>query len=137
MPRKTIRIKVNIHKPDALLRMMKKMSAKNTEMGAKSPMKDKTIVDFTDYNKKLEQAIKLRNEAELLRAQSETKMQQARLLIGIEKSQNVNTSGTLLNMLQHAKQYLLVLYKGHEEMLGEWGFDVVVGQAKSYQKKAK
>ena len=134
MGRKTIKVPISTNKPEDLVKMLKRIANKNEELADKSPLHAGDIVNMTDFNEKLTQVIQLRNEAEMLRAQSENKMQQARQLLGTDIGQNSNTDGTLYNMLLKIKQLLLLYHKSNEESLSTWGFNVVVGKAKSYKK---
>jgi hypothetical protein len=64
-------------------------------------------------------------------------MQQARNIYGTGKGQSINTPNTLFNTLDVIKKTLLLAFNGNEEALNAFGFDVVVGQAKSPAPKNK
>ena len=83
------------------------------------------------FNSKLGGAESDRLESEKLREQSEAKMQQARIQLGTDKGQSINTPNTLYYLITLIRDFLLVVYAGNEEVLSEWGFKVVVGEAKS------
>jgi hypothetical protein len=76
---------------------------------------------------KLTNALKYRQESLALRAQSESKMEDANSIFGREPGQNSRTPGTLYYDTLSIRDLLLVVYKDHEERLSEWEFDVVVG----------
>jgi hypothetical protein len=62
-------------------------------------------------------------------------MMQAKTDYGTAKGQTVQTKGTLYFTADVIKRRLLTTYKGNEESLSNFGFDVVVGQAKNPTKK--
>jgi len=47
----------------------------------------------------------------------------------------IETPGTVYNLLTSIRNILLESYRGNEEALQEWGFDVIVGTAKSPVRK--
>ena len=58
-------------------------------------------------------------------------------LIGVAPGQTQNTTGTLLFGITQIRDFLAAVNKGNEEALTGWGFDVVVGQAKSRARATK
>lgn len=75
---------------------------------------------------KLNDGIAKRAEAKRLHAEGELLNQQAGLSIGIDKSQNAKTPGTVYSTLTSVRDILLGLNRGQERKLAEWGFDVVI-----------
>src|SRR5690606_35677675 len=45
-------------------------------------------------------------------------------LIGLAKGQTRSTPNTLLNFIVSSRDILLGYYKGSEQLLGDWGFEV-------------
>ena len=72
-----------------------------------------------------------RTSSKELRAQSEALMQAANTIFGVEVGQNSKSPGTLYNYLAAIRDLLLVIYRGNEEQLSTWGFDVVVSASSS------
>ena len=137
MGRTTVKINLNTSKPESFLKILKSVARKNEELGDESPLKGNSVVNMTEFNEKLAEVIQLRADAEMLRAQSESKMQRARQLMGTDIGQNSYTQGTLYNMIISIKQILLLNHKTNEESLSPWGFNVVVDKAKTYKKREK
>ena len=63
-------------------------------------------------------------EAKQLRKDSETATEDRDDLLGHKKDQNSNTPGTVLNMVVRSRDILLGAFKGNEQHLGDYGFDV-------------
>jgi len=134
MARRTIRINFPRYKPENLIVNSDLVLKEHQESGESSPLK---IFDMHKFETDLENAIAFRKEAKELRRRSETLMQDARRLLGMDYDQNDFTPGTILNLMTTIRDYLLSLNKGHEEALGKWGFDVVIGSSLPYKKKRK
>ena len=131
MARKTIRVKIPVGAPDKLSKLANNVKAKDDDMADTSPLKDEPSFDRTDFAAKLSAGDTKRKESEKLREQAETKMEQARTAYGTGNGQTAETPGTVYNYIVAAKDRLLSYYKTNPEMLSEWGFDVVVGEAKT------
>jgi hypothetical protein len=137
MARRTIRINVPSNKPDEYSKLLNKILQKHTSMGTESPFANDPDIDMALFAANLEQADGFREQSEDLRKQSENLMQQARKLYGVDKGQGIDTPGTLLYTLDLIRSALLKKYKGNEEALGEFGFDIVIGTAKAKTSKSK
>lgn len=137
MARRTVRVDVPTKKPEDFSKLLNDIKKQHTLLGDDSPLKDDPDIDMTTFIANLTQADGLRSESESLRNQSENKMQQARTLYGTSTGQSINTPGTLLFACDTIKRALLKKYKGNEEMLSTFGFNVVVGQASSPKSKVK
>jgi len=68
-----------------------------------------------------------RDEAKELHKQAEKLNEEANLALGIGKSQNSKTSNTVLSILTASRDTLLGIYRGQEEALNDWGFNVTSG----------
>ena len=97
---------------------------KHEALGETSPLLPVNKMDV--FMPKLAQANLLRNESIALRAQSESKMEEAKMLMGIAQGQSKDTPDTVYNLMLKVRDVLLVTYQGNEEKLSEWGFDVVI-----------
>jgi hypothetical protein len=129
MSRKTVRVKVPYNKSDELISLGEKIVEKHEELGESSPLVSLNKMDV--FGAKLGQAGQIRNESRKLRNQSESKMEEAKLNLGIAPGQTKETPDTVYNLMLRIRDQLLVTYQGNEEKLSEWGFNVVVGQAKT------
>jgi hypothetical protein len=132
MSRKTVRVEVPYRKQDEFISLAEQVINKHEELGESSPLLSLNKMDL--FGDKLGQAGQLRNESKKLRNQSESKMEEAKLNLGIAPGQTKETPDTVYNLMLRIRDQLLVTYQGNEEKLSEWGFKVVVGKAK---KKAK
>jgi len=137
MAKKTVRVKIEFKNPGKFTDLLQGVVAKHEELGNSSPLKNNGMIDMDDFKAKLEQALELRNESLALRAEAESKMSQARVILGTQLWQNINTTGTLYYLVNLVKKYLLVHYAGVEEELSPFGFNVVIGTAKGIGRKRK
>ena len=64
-------------------------------------------------------------------------MQQARQVLGIDVGQTIDTLGTTYSDVDLIKGRLLNKFKGTEEALSQYGFNVVISTAKAPTKKPK
>lgn len=134
MARKTVRVSVPKDSPEDFLKLLGSVLKKHKQLGDKSPLKNLTKVNLKDYEAGLVSVEQQRQKSEELRQQSENLMQQAYTTLGIAKGQTASTPNTLYSALLTIRDYLLALNRGEEEALSEWGFNVVVGTAKSPKK---
>ena len=122
MAKKDVRIDMKVGKPDAFVSGAKILHTKDTTLGDGSPLR--TIRG--DFGDKLTQAEGLRARSKELRAESEAVMQQANAILGFDVGQTSETPGTLYYYMTLFRDQLLVSYRGNEEQLSTWGFDVVI-----------
>ncbi len=137
MSKKTVRIKIEFKNPGKFIDLLQGVVERHEELGNSSPLKDNGMIDMDDFKVKLEQAVELRNESLRLRALSESKMAQARVILGTHLGQTINTEGTLYYLINLVKKYLLVRFAGVEEELTPFGFNVVIGIASGIGRKRK
>ena len=140
MARRTVRVTTPISKPDEFMKLVKDIIDRHLGLinsGNPSPLDPSSRIDmvafqalFTDAGGKLSQSRGLKEK-------SENVMEQAQAVIGTGKGQNVNTPGTLYHVSDAIKSFFLNYYKGNEEAISEWGWNVVVGKAKSPKRKPK
>ena len=131
MGRVTIRVPLYKAYPEKFIELMKRVVEKHEELGPSSPLNDPSFIDMAAFKIKLEQADALRTESEALRAEAEEKMALARKLLGTSVGQTINTEGTLFHLIDIIKRLLLTKYRGEEESLSPFGFNVVIGKAKN------
>lgn len=123
MSKTSIKVDIPDGKPDVLNKIGEGILKKHLELGAASPLNG---LDMETFATKLKDGILKRESAKILREQSELMNQQAGLSIGVDKSQNTKTPGTVYSTLTSARDILLGLNRGQERKLAEWGFDVVI-----------
>ncbi len=124
MARKTVRVKIPASKPDKFIVLAENIKNKHEELAELSPLLPVNKMDV--FTGKLDQASLLRNESKALRAQSESKMEEAKVNMGIAPGQSKDTPDTMYNLMLKVRDVLLVTYQGNEEKLSEWGFDVII-----------
>ena len=132
MARKTVRVKIPAKKPDAFLTLLEAMIKQHELLGDESPLK--YLPEMEGAKSKAANAKGLRTDSLETRKKSESLMQQSMTELGMAPGQSAETPGTLYDLALRARNHLLNTYKGSEEKLSEWGFDVVVGQAKGRTK---
>jgi hypothetical protein len=123
MSRTNIRVDIPVKKPDAFVTLAENIMAKHTELGDQSPLVN---LDMTTFSTQLTNGRSRRDEAKSLRAQSEAKQQESNSALGLAKGQTNMTPGTVYSIITQIRDLLLVLNKGSEESLNEWGFKVVI-----------
>ncbi|MBI4931585.1 MAG: hypothetical protein HY841_12520 [Bacteroidetes bacterium] len=137
MARRTVRIEVPINKPDAFSKLLNKILKQHETLGKDSPLENNPKIDMKKFKESLTTADQKRAASEKLKGQSEDTMQEAKTIYGNGKGQDVETPGTLYNMEDEVKDILLHENKGNEEELSQWGYNVVVGSAKSPKPRQK
>lgn len=121
--RKTSRIELPIGKHDKFLTLCKDITTKHEAMGVDSPLHH---LDMDEFKKKTTEASKKLKEGRKLHKDSEPETEKAYQLIGIGKGQNLQSEGTIYFTINKIKKILLGFYKGVEEQLQLWGFNVVI-----------
>ena len=134
MARRTVRVKLKPNNPEFLITLAEIIVKKHQETGENSPVK---ALKMEVLQEKVKKVLETREEAKELRNKSEKLMQESYTNLGISEGQSQDTPETVLNFIAHIRDTLLAIYKGKENVLKEWGFEVVVGEAKSPQKKPK
>jgi len=137
MAKVTVRIPLYKDQPKKFVNLLKKVAEHHDKLGATSPLNDTSIIDMTNFKQKLAAAVQLRTEAEELRALAKSKLAQANFILGITRGLNINTKGTLYNLLDIAKQFLKARFYGSEKELVLFGFHVVIDTAKGIGRRKK
>jgi len=123
MSKTSVKVEIPEKQPDKLTGLAEKVNKKHKELGTASPLK---LLDMEKFDANLTDGIGKREQAKKLHDEAESLNQQAGLSLGIDKSQNVKTPGTVYSTLASVRDVLLGIYKGQEKKLSEWGFDVVI-----------
>lgn len=130
--RKTIRVDIPISSPEKTNKLAKGILAMAKEMGDKCPIKKEVIELLGDLTEIQETN---REEAARLHAKAQATTLVADTALGVASGQNINTPKTMYNTISIIKDTLLLEYRGREETLSGFGFNVVIGTAKSPTKK--
>lgn len=128
MARRTIRIPIPAGKPDDLIKLAESIGTKHTELAANSPLDD-AVADFLAAS--ADTARKNRAEAARLTAQADALNQSAATLIGVGPGQGAETPETILFHITGIRDQLLTKHRGAEEALGDYGYQVIIGTAKT------
>ena len=140
MARRTVRVEMPIKRPDAFMQLLKDIIDRHLTLinsGNPSPLDPNSKIDMTAFIAFFTDAKAKLTQSRGFKEKSENLMQQAQTVIGTAKGQNVNTPDTLYNTADDIKDFFLNFYKGNEEAMSEWGFKVVVGEAKNAVRKPK
>lgn len=132
MPKKNVKVELPRHSPDNLIKLHKRIIDRHEELGNDSPLKSLDMDKFKVDTEKVEE---LREQAFLLHAEAQALNQKARLLLGVEKGQNIYTEDTLYNMDSQIRDLLLLVNRNIEEELSTYGFNVVIRKSKLPKKK--
>ena len=135
MARKTVRINVPLGNPDELVALAESIHTKHAELKDKSPLKGLTDLDLEAFGDNATEAGEQRSTGKDHERKAQEANGKASSLIGIGPGNSQNTKGTLLFGITQIRDLLAAINKGNEEALSGWGFDVVVGQAKSRTRK--
>jgi hypothetical protein len=84
-------------------------------------------VDMLDYKTKVTAARVLLNDARVNEDLAQSKNNQAIVIIGYGEGQTAEVPDTLYWFHTGIRDYLLRKFEGTEEVLSEWGFEVVLG----------
>jgi hypothetical protein len=91
-------------------------------------------IDFHSFHNNTLNAKDKRINAKVLYEKSRLITQEANELIGIGRGQNKSTPDTLYNIILLIRNHLKILFKGEEEKLRDWGYDVEVYQIRDLRK---
>ena len=128
MARKTVRVDVPTSSPESLISLGQAILKKHTADGDASPLdKDK----MTKLAADLAIAVPQNQAAKDADAVAQKARQTRDGALGIADGQTAYTKDTALNLITYARDLLLVNNEGEEEALQAYGFNVVVGSAKS------
>ena len=134
MARKTVRVDVPSSCPDDLIVLAQKILAKNTSDGTKSPLPAEKIAALQAATTAADTT---NASAKDFDAQAQAARQQRDQSLGVADGQTAYTAGTVLNLVTYVRDMLLLTMEGNEEGLSAYGFNVVVGSAKTPQRETK
>lgn len=95
--------------------------AKDTADGVDSLL---TNIDTADLAAKHAEAVEKHDLAEQISRDREQATQQRNLALGIAPQQKSYTPGTVLNYVISIRDFLLGQFKGVEQVMGDWGYEV-------------
>jgi hypothetical protein len=120
MTKKRVRVKIP-RKADDLITLGEDIITQHVALGPESPLNGLDMPAFADRVA----AAKAKNvEQKKLRKDAETATEDRDDLLGKKKDQSSTTEGTVLNFVTRSRDMLLGKYKGKEQHLGDFGFEV-------------
>ena len=132
--RKTVRVELPTSSPDDFLVLIQAIIAKHTKDGAGSPLDAKKMATLSAL---CAAATAKNQEAKTADAAAQQARQMRDTALGLAKSQTTQTPDTGLALATYVRDQLLLTYKGTEEALSAYGFEVVVGSAKTATRAKK
>ena len=120
MSRKNVRVVIP-RNADELIQLSESIVAKHNEDPLTSPLAG---LDMAAFETLVNNAAAKSSEVRQLRMDSETATEDRDTLLGHRRDQNSNTPGTVLNFVIRSREILLGNFKGEEQHLGDFGFEV-------------
>lgn len=127
MAKRNIKIIFGVGDRNRMIATANKVSEKNTALGEQSPLKPINMAGFTSV---LDTASVKNTQMEELLLRYEQSKAETDLALGIAKGQSVSTPDTLQYYLALIRNQLLIVYKGREELIEDWGFEVIITESK-------
>jgi hypothetical protein len=128
MARKTVRVDVPTSSPQDLMKLGQAIVDKDKADGDASPLDEKKIAALSAALAVAVPQDKAANDADAVAQKARQTRDQA---LGTADGQTAYTQGTALNVITYVRDQLLVTNEGQEEALSAYGFNVVIGSAKS------
>ena len=128
MARKTIKIEIPTGSPDDMITLAEDIKTRHDGLGSAATLDNDDVTAMAD---KAAQAKAKRKQAAELSAQAETLNLQAATLLGVAPGQSSETKDTVLFHIDGIRDELLLEHRGTEQALGEYGFDISIGTAKT------
>lgn len=127
MARRTIRIEMPVGKPDELTKLgqdilIASRANPNNALDQQKVAKLTSAVESANTNNNL--AKSLDSQAQVARQKRDTSL-------GIGKGQSASSPDTVLHLVTYVRDQLLLANENNEEVLGQYGFNIVIGTAKS------
>ncbi len=120
MARKNVKVIIP-RNPDRLIELGEQILAKHDADPASSPLAGLNIAEFAA---KVALAKERHAMAKKLRKDAETATEDRDHALGHKKDQSTTTEGTVLNYVTRSRHILMGVYKGKEQHLGNFGFEV-------------
>ncbi len=124
MSRKTVRVDLPRSSPEGLIKLAEDIVKQHKKLGNKSPLDDDFVKQLESTNS---EANTKKDEANGLHAQGEEVNQDADKLLGTAEGMTGENEGTVYALLLDAKDDLLHAFRGREQALESFGFNVVIG----------
>jgi len=127
MAKRNIKITFGQGDRQRMIAVATKINNKNTELGEQSPLKSINMATFASI---FDVSSTKNTQMEDFQLRYEQTKAEADFALGIAKGQTMATPDTLLFYLGLIRDQLMVTYKGREELIEDWGFEVTVTESK-------
>ena len=127
MAKRNIKITFGQGDRQRMIAVATKINNKNTELGEQSPLKSINMAAFANI---FDVSSTKNTQMEDFQLRYEQTRAEADFALGIAKGQTMATPDTLLFYLGLIRDQLMVTYKGREELIEDWGFEVTVTESK-------
>ena len=112
--------------PKKLIELAESILKRHNDLGADSPLGN--LVDVDGLTSLLATCKDAHTDSVELRQQAKAATQRRNRALGIAPDQSITTSGTLLNSLAVIREMMKGLYKGNEQELSTFGYDVAISK---------
>jgi hypothetical protein len=128
MARRTIRVEIPFCKPEELTKLGQDILVMTHETGGHNPLDPAKVAKLQAA---VDLALNSNSQAKSLDAQAQVARQKRDTTLGIAKGQNASSPDTVLNLVSYVRDQLLLANENSEEVLGQYGFNIVISTAKS------
>ena len=135
MARRTVKIEIPIKDPDKFRKLLDDIQKEHVRLAANSPLNNQNKVVMATFDANRQQAGTYRDQAKDLHEEAENINEQAETIYGRDKGQGITTPGTLYRDVNELKKVLVSFHSSNEEALSQYGFNVVIGTARSPKRK--
>ena len=129
MTKRRVRTDIPVRQPEKLIELAEAICKKN-----KTEKVLNENQQFHSFQILAVEARKKRNDAKVLSEKGKVIISESQDIIGIGKGQTRSTENTLYSLILQIRDHLKMIYKGKEEKIAEWGFQVDVFQIRSLRK---
>jgi hypothetical protein len=128
MARKTIKIELPTGSPDDLIILAEDIKDHQLSLGSGAELDSAKAMSPAD---KAAIAKAKRKQAKDLDAEAENLREEAAIILGIAPGQTAETKDTVLFEVIGIRDDLLLKHRGNEQALGQYGFNITIGTAKT------
>ena len=130
MTKRRIKVEIPIRQPEKLIELTTAICRRNDI----DPVFNAEDIDIKALYKNNLDAKTKRHKAKDYFEKAKILIQESNSLLGLAKGQTKATSGTGYSVILLIRDYLKSIYKGEEDKLLPWGFDVEIFQIRSLRK---
>lgn len=113
--------------PEKIIALAKLIIQKHYNDGGNSLLQS---LNWDLLNTRLYEAEQKTQEAQAVNREKEKATQQRNIALGLDKGQNTKTVNTIRYIVRAVRDLLLGIYRGSEQTLGDWGFEVNMSAGK-------